>query len=271
MRGTSQASLEDVQRRVDPSLLAAGDRAQTVGEQLFTVVDAFDSSGALRRSLADPSRPAEDKAGLVRSLLSGGFDPLTVDVVEGLARNRWSSERDLVDAVSLVAVGAFLAAAQARGALETVESELFQITRGLVTQRAVRQALSDSSTEASRRVRLVEDLLAGKVDDVTLALCRRAAAAPRGERFVPALARIGDMAAVRRRKVVASVTSGSPLTGAQQDRLAALLGEAYGSSIQLNVTVDPAVIGGLRVQVGSDVVDSTVLSRLADARRRLAS
>jgi F-type H+-transporting ATPase subunit delta len=76
---------------------------------------------------------------------------------------------------------------------------------------------------------------------------------------------------VRRRKVVASVTSGSALTDAQRDRLTALLGEAYGSSIQLNVTVDPAVIGGLRVQVGSDVVDSTVLSRLADARRRLAS
>jgi len=35
--------------------------------------------------------------------------------------------------------------------------------------------------------------------------------------------------------------------------------------------VEPAVLGGLRIQVGADVVDSTVLSRLADARRRLVS
>jgi F-type H+-transporting ATPase subunit delta len=67
------------------------------------------------------------------------------------------------------------------------------------------------------------------------------------------------------------VTTGAVLSQAQQDRLSALLERAYGRAVQLNVTVDPEVLGGLRVQVGADVVDSTVLSRLADARRRLVS
>ena len=68
------------------------------------------------------------------------------------------------------------------------------------------------------------------------------------------------------------MTSGSAmLSAAQQDRLAALLESAYGTAVQLNVTVDPAVVGGLRIQVGSDVVDSTVLCRLAAARRQLAA
>jgi len=67
------------------------------------------------------------------------------------------------------------------------------------------------------------------------------------------------------------VTSRTELTPAQRERLAGILAQAYGSDMQLNVSVDPTVIGGLRVQVGADVVDATVLSRLDDARRRLAS
>jgi F-type H+-transporting ATPase subunit delta len=49
------------------------------------------------------------------------------------------------------------------------------------------------------------------------------------------------------------------------------LSAQYGQDIQLNVTVDPAVVGGMRVQIGAEVVDTTILTRLTDARRRLAS
>jgi F-type H+-transporting ATPase subunit delta len=37
-----------------------------------------------------------------------------------------------------------------------------------------------------------------------------------------------------------------------------------------NVVVDPEVIGGVRVEIGDDIIDGTVVSRLDDARRRLA-
>jgi F-type H+-transporting ATPase subunit delta len=39
----------------------------------------------------------------------------------------------------------------------------------------------------------------------------------------------------------------------------------------VQVLLDPHVLGGLRVQVGPEVIDATVLARLADARRRLVS
>jgi F-type H+-transporting ATPase subunit delta len=65
------------------------------------------------------------------------------------------------------------------------------------------------------------------------------------------------------------VVAAAPLTAEQRSRLEASLQRRYGR-VRLNVDVDPSVIGGLRVQVGSELVDGTVSARLDEARRRLA-
>ena len=59
-------------------------------------------------------------------------------------------------------------------------------------------------------------------------------------------------------------------TSAQLERLTRLLTAAYGRPVRINVAVDPEVVGGLRVAVGDEIVDATVLSRLDEVRRRLA-
>ena len=61
----------------------------------------------------------------------------------------------------------------------------------------------------------------------------------------------------------------APLTGEQRRRLEAALARRYGR-VRLNVDVDPEVVGGVRVQVGSELVDGTVRARLDEAHRRLA-
>jgi F-type H+-transporting ATPase subunit delta len=61
------------------------------------------------------------------------------------------------------------------------------------------------------------------------------------------------------------------LTAAQRQRLAETLRNAYGQGIHLNVVHDPAVVGGMSVQIGDELVDGTAASRLAEVRRRLAS
>lgn len=270
MRGTSLASLTAAQERFAPVLTAGGKQAAELGEQLFAVVDALDSSGSLRRTLSDPALPADAKTGLVRSVLAS-LDERVVAAVSDLVSARWTSEEDLADAVEQLGFDAVLASAEASNELERVEDELFRITRSLVGQREVRSALFDPRGTRENRVKLVDNLLEGKVTDATLQVARRATASPRGKRFVATLGDVAELAAERRQRLVASVTSGSELSQAQMDRLGSILQQAYGRDLQLNVTVDPEILGGLRIQVGADVVDSTVLARLADARRRLAS
>ncbi|HRA51534.1 F0F1 ATP synthase subunit delta [Actinotalea sp.] len=270
MRGTSAASLEAVRTGFEPALRAAGGDAATLGAQLFAFVDALDSSGSLRRALSDPARSGADKAGLVRGLVGRTADPRVVTVLEAFAGGRWSREEDLVVAIETLAADAVLASAQAAGLLEQVEDELFRLDRVLIGQRELRRAVTDRAATPERRENLVHGLLDGRLLPATVQLVSRGARAPRGRTMSTMLSLMGRLAARRRQRLVAEVTSAAPLSAAQAARLTALLERSYGRAVQLNVAIDPEVLGGLRVQVGPEVVDSTVLSRIDDARRRLA-
>jgi len=270
MRGVSQASYEAVEAEFESVLAAAGAQAAELGEQMFAVVDLLDHSAALRRGLSDPARRADDKAGLAEGLLRGRADERVVALLAALARRRWSAEAELTEALERVAAEWVLASAQATGELKRVEEELFRFDRFLVGERRVRDALTDRLATPVGRAQLVDRLLGGKVHDVTLQLIRRGARTPRGRTMTRTLSDLGRIAAHRRELLVATITAAVPPTTAQTERLTLLLATAYGRPVQVNVAVDPKVMGGMRVQVGDEVVDSTVLGRLDDVRRRLA-
>ena len=83
--------------------------------------------------------------------------------------------------------------------------------------------------------------------------------------------RVSELAAERRRSVVAEVRSAIELSEEERRRLADVLARATGKQIELKVIVDPAVIGGAVARVGDQVFDGTVRSRLEAARERLGS
>jgi F-type H+-transporting ATPase subunit delta len=269
MRGTSRASLAAVEERFEPVLTAAGSQASDLGEQLFALVDALDGSGALRRVLGDPSIDSDAKGALVGRLLATA-DPRVVAVAQDLVGARWSADADLAEAAERLAFHAVLARAENEGNLAQVEEEIFRLSRALMGQREVRRTLFDPSIPGAARADLVDRILAGRATEVAATVARRVAAASRGHRYVAKLGHIADLIAERRERQVATVTTATPLSDAQRVRLTEILGQVYARDIQLNVILDTDVIGGLRIQVGPQVVDSTVLSRLADARRRLA-
>jgi F-type H+-transporting ATPase subunit delta len=65
------------------------------------------------------------------------------------------------------------------------------------------------------------------------------------------------------------VRTAVPLDDAQQAALRDRLGTMLAATPILNVVVDPALIGGLVVQVGDDVYDASVRNRLEQLRHRL--
>jgi len=270
MRATSKASFDVASRAWEAVLVGVGDRGLDLGEQLYGVSDLLASSGPLRRALSDPSRDGSDKAALAQRVLRGAVASEVVDLIAGLVRSRWSSPENLAHAVEVLAVDSILAGAQAGGRLETVEDEVFRISRILVSEREVRVALSNRDASVAHRTSLVDDLFGGKVTPETLTFLRRATAAVGSRSLSSALHAIVLRAAERRRRLVATVIAAAPLTGAQVERLQGILERAYGRPVQVKVGLDESVIGGMRITVGSEVVDVTMLARLDEARRRLA-
>ena len=60
----------------------------------------------------------------------------------------------------------------------------------------------------------------------------------------------------------ARIESATPLSTAQQNELNGTLARQYGQGLQISFEHNPALLGGLRIKVGSDVVDATVQGRL---------
>ncbi|CAM5260072.1 F0F1 ATP synthase subunit delta [Streptomyces hirsutus] len=186
-------------------------------------------------------------------------------------RSRWSQPRDLVDALEELADLADLTAAQKAGALDTVEDELFRFRRIVSSSNDLRAALTDRKATASAKSGLLHSLLGRKAHAATERPATRLVNAPRGRSLEAGLESLSKLAAERRHRMVAVVTSAVPLSDSQKQRLGAGLAKLYGRQMHLNLDVDPSVVGGIRVQVGDELINGSLADRLEDASRRLAS
>ncbi|HUB43008.1 MAG TPA: F0F1 ATP synthase subunit delta [Streptosporangiaceae bacterium] len=270
MRGISRASLAELEERLAP-LTASAEPAAALGNELFTVAGLLASQPALRRALADPSRPADARSGLATSLLTGRVSEAAVSLVAAAAAARWSGAGDLTDAVEQLAADAIIASADAQRRLDELEDELFRFSRVVASQPDLRIALINPFVSADAKRDLLTQLLAGKVTPEALRLITEAAVSPLGRSLDVSLEHYAQLVARRREVLVAEVRVAVPLTDQQRRRLAASLATAYGHQVLLNVVLDPRVTGGMTVRVGDELVDGSVATRLAEARRRLAS
>ena len=268
MRGSSRSAVAEG-RPAFESALASGTPA-VVADELFAVVGLLDDNPTLRRGVADPSREGSDKAGLVTRLLGGKISEGVVGAVASLAAQRWADARDLTDTLERFAVEAALKGAEDDLAVDRVEDELFRFERVVAGSPELRDALGNRQGDPQGKAELVRSLLEGKARPETLRLARQAVLAPRGRRFARTIEEYLDVAAERREQYTAVVMTAVDLTEAQRSRLSAALQQVYGKAIQLQIVHDEDVIGGLRVQVGDEVVDGTVLRRLDEAKRHLA-
>ncbi len=265
-RGAYAAAVE----RLDA--LASGERALPmagVGDELLAVAGMLEGQPALRRALTDPSRTGQARAGLLDSLLDGRAGDDTRTILQILVAGRWSSGADLLNAVERLGVEALLASADNAGELVEVEDELFRFGQVVDGDLELRTALGASTAPVPLRSQLAHRLLEGKAHSITVRLVDVALHGLGGRRFSAALSRLIEFAADRRERELAYVTVASSLTEDEQRRLAAKLSEMYGRRVELKVSVAPRILGGIRVRIGSDLFDATVLRRLTDARTQV--
>ncbi|GMA20284.1 F0F1 ATP synthase subunit delta [Arsenicicoccus piscis] len=270
MQGQSRTAQAETRRSLQAALDSGADWRQ-LSDDLFNVVALLDSNVTVRRALADPTREADTRRGIADRLLRGKIGDAALGVVTAAVGSRWSHERDLATALNEAAVEAQVAMADAAGRADDVEEQLFRFERTVAANPELRDALGDPALPVDRKLSIVDQLLGDRVHPETARLLRQVVLNPRGRRFGPALEDILDVAARRRSQLAAVVTVATELDQARHDRLAAALGSIYGRPVQLKVVVDPAVVGGIRVQVCYDVIDGTISSKLDSARRHFGA
>ncbi|HZX09016.1 F0F1 ATP synthase subunit delta [Kribbella sp.] len=264
MRGASNESLARAEQA-----LAGAAPAEGLGNELFSIAKLLDGNGALRRALTDPARPADAKVALAGQLFGGKISAQAQEILSAAVAGRWVSGRDLGDALDQLSVEAEVAYADNRRKLDEIEDELFRLDRVVAAERDLADKLGDRRIPVGYRQELIRGLLQGKADATTVRLAERAVDG-RGRNFAASMRSYQVAAAARRNASIATVRVATDLTEAQRTRLAAALGRQYGRDIQLNVIVDAGVVGGVRVDIGDEVIDGTIAARLDDAQRRIA-
>ena len=242
----------------------------TIADEILSVAALLRGEPRLRRALTDPSRGGTERAGLLRGLLDGKVSTVAADVLATLAAGRWSRPSELLDATERLGVDTVLRSADKGGKLTDVEDELFRFGQIVSGNSQLAVTLSDPGAPTGRRVKLVEDLLKGKSQPATLRLVEMALEGFGGRSFESSLTRLVELTAAKRDREVAYVTVARPLDDADEQRLTAKLSDMYGRQVSLKIDVDPTVIGGVSVRVGSDLYDGTILRRLNEAKQAFA-
>lgn len=248
------------------ALGALGDKdGLAVGSQLFEAARVIGDSSQLRAALADPAVPADEKTSVVDQVFSSIGAPAK-KLLSEIVGARWSTADDLLAGIEEIGIRA-VAGSATKG---SIESELFSFGTAVSSNAELELAVGSKLGSTEAKSKLVQSLLKN-ASPQALAIVDHLVQQPRGRRINELVRHAASIVADQAGLAVATVITAAPISAAQLDRLRAGLAKNYGRDLQINHVVDPSIIGGVRVQIGDDVIDGSVSTRITDLRLRLAS
>lgn len=248
------------------SLAAASGVDLSVGEQLLAAARAIGSSTQLQAALMDSSAAPEAKKALISTLFAD-LGATARGLLESIATSRWSSKNELLAGIEEIGIRAVAHSATDANALV---GELFAFGRAAASDAGLELAIGSKRGSAEGKLSLVTALVGGRGSAQAVAILGHLVQQPRGRRIGDLVSSAAAIVADAAGRGVATVTVARPLTEAQASNVQQTLTGRYGREHVLNQVIDPGVVGGVRVQVGDEVIDGSVAARLADLKLRLA-
>ena len=237
-------------------------------EELFSFVNLLEDEYVLRRALTDPAFDSGQLAQLLHKLLGGKLENTTIDLISQIAGIGWASGQELAGALDRAGAGILFRQAENNGKLDEVREELFKFGRLVSGNMQLRQIISDAAVEESAKEQLVTDVLGERVTNETRVLARRAVY-QQTRSYELAIRRYLDIASDMRGHECARVQVARPLTDAQQAKLVEQLTRIYGVDVDLEIEVNPKVVGGVRVEIADEVIDGSLMTRINEAQRSI--
>lgn len=273
MRASSVRSLAAMVVAADKDLGKTSETEGTrVAEEFFALSQLFDNDVRLARNLSDSARTPADKQALATRILTGKLSTPVLDAVQALAAGRWSAEEDLGEACRLLGKHVLLKTASDNGKLDAVERDIFAMGQVIAKNRDLRNFLTDShAAPVEKRIEAFHKLLGAQVDSLSLRLVDAVIERALPGRLNADIRALLDSAAQMRARTMATIYAATPLSEAQQSRLANLLSKQAGHEVVVNIVIDPHIVGGLKIRRGDVVMDGAVSTKAEQFRRQLAS
>ena len=269
MRGEASRIADRVSRdSLAPKLRDSGEDAWRIGNELFTITSALDHNIQLERALTDPSRPVEDKVAVVKTLIGDQAHPLVMEIMSDLVSRRWSRVSDIANAVEDFGVDGMMYYADYTNTTLQVSIELAELHSALLNLPVVRTKLYDATVSSEARVKLLYSLI-GDADftKVTKRLAEHATCNLRNRRYLQTIQWLINKFSRHMGESRVTVTTATPLSKEQVEKLIAIYSAKTGHPVHINSVVDPTVMGGMRIQVGDEVTDNTVVAQLQHLQR----
>ena len=271
MRGeASRIADRESRDSLAPKLRDTREDAWRIGNELFTITKVLDDSIQLERALTDPSRPVANKVAVLTELLGDNVHPMTMEIMTDLVSRHWSRARDIANAVEDFGVDAMMYYADATGATLQVSVELSELHSALLNLPVVRAKLYDYQATSEARVKLFHEVFSGKtLNKVTMRLAEHATCNLRRRRYLETIQWLINKLSRHMGESMVTVTTATPLKPEQIKRLVEVYSAKVGRQVHINSVVDPTVLGGMRIQVGDEVTDNTVVAQLQNLHRKV--
>ena len=271
MRGeASRIADRESRDSLAPKLRDTHEDAWRIGNELFTITSALDNNIQLERALTDPSRPTADKVAVFKEMVGDQVHPMTTEIMTDLVSRRWSRARDIANAVEDFGVDAMMYYADATDSTLQVSIELSRLHSSLLNLPVVRSKLYDDQAPSEVRVKLFRELFGDKnLNKVTMRLAEHATCNLRRRRYLETIQWLIKKFSRHMGQSMVTVTTASPLKEEQIKRLIDVYSAKVGRQVHINSVVDPTVLGGMRIQVGDEVTDNTVVAQLQNLHRRV--
>ena len=271
MRGeASRIADRESRDSLAPKLRDTREDAWRIVNELFTITKVLDDSIQLERALTDPSRPVADKVAVLKELLGDNAHPMTMEIMTDLVSRRWSRARDIANAVEDFGVDAMMYYADATDATLQVSIELSELHSALLNLPVVRAKLYDYQATSEARVKLFREVFSGKtLNKVTMRLAEHATCNLRRRRYLETIQWLINKFSRHMGESMVTVTTATPLKKEQIKRLVEVYSAKVGRQVHINSVVDPTVLGGMRIQVGDEVTDNTVVAQLQNLHRKV--
>ncbi len=147
--------------------------------------------------------------------------------------------------------------------VSAVAADLKSLKSALADSRDLRVLVSSPKFSAAEKGAALTAIAAkAKLNATTTKFLGLLAANGRASELPAAIAGFEALAAKARGAVSARVVTAVPLSAAQSKGVAAALRQALGKDPEIETRVDPAILGGIKVQVGSRLFDASLKSKL---------